>query len=418
MIERLFKRMWTDERGNALMIGGAALPLILGSVGFAVDTIQWTLWKRELQRAADSAAYAGVYAKAQNTTVASAIARDIVNNNKTGLTILSAYPQITYPTHSSYTNGVRVTLGIQQSLAFSSMFMSSAPTITATATAAMVDDGEYCAIAKEDTAAEGIKIVGGANATLGCKAFSHSLNPTSAIDASGSYTFNTTGIGSVGGMQASVTGTASNALKPYQLPFPDPFENKYSTTVPGTLACGSQTANTESVVGGVTTLKPGCYKGGNAFKFTSGETILKPGTYYLDNADFDVSGTGTKISGTGGVTIILTGTNPGTIKITGGQVNLTAPTSGDYANMLILQSNSATLNNNNTLAGNGSSSFDGAFYMPRGDMNLSGGSGAKTKCAMMVSRRLVFSGNADLQNNTVGCKANMTVSGKVVRLVG
>ena len=56
-----WKRLWRDRRGNALVIAGAALPLLVGAAGLATDTIEWTLWKRELQRAADSAAIAGAY---------------------------------------------------------------------------------------------------------------------------------------------------------------------------------------------------------------------------------------------------------------------------------------------------------------------------------------------------------------------
>ena len=63
------KRLWRDRRGNSLAIAGAALPLVLGSAGLASDTIQWTLWKRQLQRAADSAAMAGVYAIAAGKPV-------------------------------------------------------------------------------------------------------------------------------------------------------------------------------------------------------------------------------------------------------------------------------------------------------------------------------------------------------------
>ena len=55
------RKLIEDRRGNALVIAGACLPLIVGAAGLATDTIQWTLWKRQLQRAADSAAIAGVY---------------------------------------------------------------------------------------------------------------------------------------------------------------------------------------------------------------------------------------------------------------------------------------------------------------------------------------------------------------------
>ena len=50
----LLKKLWRDRRGNALVVAGAALPLIIGSAGLATDTIQWVVWKRELQRLADS----------------------------------------------------------------------------------------------------------------------------------------------------------------------------------------------------------------------------------------------------------------------------------------------------------------------------------------------------------------------------
>ena len=60
------KRLWRDRRGNALIMAGMTLPIVVGAAGLAVDTIQWTMWKRQLQRAADSAAFAGVYAKVEN----------------------------------------------------------------------------------------------------------------------------------------------------------------------------------------------------------------------------------------------------------------------------------------------------------------------------------------------------------------
>ena len=63
-----FKRLWNDKRGNALILMGAALPLLVGAAGLATDTIEWTLWKRQLQRAADSGAIAGVYTRLRTDT--------------------------------------------------------------------------------------------------------------------------------------------------------------------------------------------------------------------------------------------------------------------------------------------------------------------------------------------------------------
>ena len=60
------KKLCRDRRGNVLAIAAAAMPLVMGSAGLATDTIQWVLWKRQLQRAADSAAIAGVYERVQD----------------------------------------------------------------------------------------------------------------------------------------------------------------------------------------------------------------------------------------------------------------------------------------------------------------------------------------------------------------
>ena len=60
-MRELLRKLWNNDRGNALVLAAAGLPLLIGSAGLATDTIQWALWKRQLQRAADSAAIAGVY---------------------------------------------------------------------------------------------------------------------------------------------------------------------------------------------------------------------------------------------------------------------------------------------------------------------------------------------------------------------
>ncbi len=66
---KFLKKLWRDRRGNALVIAGAALPLVVGSAGLATDTIEWAVMKRQLQRAADSGALAGVFGKLAGQTV-------------------------------------------------------------------------------------------------------------------------------------------------------------------------------------------------------------------------------------------------------------------------------------------------------------------------------------------------------------
>jgi hypothetical protein len=39
---KFIRKILKDRRGNALVIAGACLPMIVGAAGLATDTIQWT----------------------------------------------------------------------------------------------------------------------------------------------------------------------------------------------------------------------------------------------------------------------------------------------------------------------------------------------------------------------------------------
>ena len=43
-----FGKLMRSKRGNVLAIAAATLPLFIAAAGLATDTIQWTLWKRQL----------------------------------------------------------------------------------------------------------------------------------------------------------------------------------------------------------------------------------------------------------------------------------------------------------------------------------------------------------------------------------
>jgi len=425
-----FKRLCRDKRGNALLIAGAAMPFVVGAAGLASDTIQWTLWKRQLQRAADSAAFAGVYASAASYSVPDAITADLNNNNQTknqsNVSLLTGYPVITYPTSVNYTHGVRVQLAVQQKLGFSSLFLAAAPTITVSATAGLVDQGEYCAGGLMESGGPAITIGGSSSTNLGCNAYSASNSSPAVATNGSSYSFTAPEMSAVGGLPSAITGVAT--LKPYHMVMPDPFKDKYPTNIPSDATCYNNLNNGNvkynKVVGGVTqtwikSYETGkvCFTGNNGFKFTGGTYYLDPGTYYLDSTNFDTTG-GTTLIGTG-VTIILTGTTPGSIATNGNStIQLSAPTSGTYSKMLFIQSSNATTNNGNTINGNNSSSFDGAMYLPKGQVTFSGSSGATTKCVMVIGYTLNFTGNTNLQNTTTGCTANTTFTGKAIKLFG
>src|SRR5262245_54879166 len=109
----LLKALRRDKTGNALVIAGASLPFIVGAAGLATDTIQWTLWKRQLQRAADSAAIAGTYARVAGANYSNAVNSDLSKNNHAWMGWESGYPLTSTPSDTSTnSNQVQVTLGI------------------------------------------------------------------------------------------------------------------------------------------------------------------------------------------------------------------------------------------------------------------------------------------------------------------
>lgn len=411
------KRLCRDRRGNALIIVGAALPLLVGSAGLAVDTVQWAMWKRQLQRAADSAAFAGVYAKVENNagmTAEQAVDGDLTKHNTTGITLVSGYPQIGYPTSSAYTNGVQVTIAVTKSLGFSSMFLSQAPTITATGTAALFDDGNYCVVALAPTGSA-LAIGGSADVYMGCGAISNSTDPTNSVVVNGNaYNFVASPVAAVGGMPSAINGATD--LQPYNIAMQDPYAS-LPTAVPSGMNCTNFNSHIVNTPGGGNsggvTLSPGCFSNFNAGNNTY---TLQPGTYYLNNTDLSLNGQ-TRLEGTG-VTIILTGSSPGSVSMNGNSsISLTAPTTGTYANMLLIQSPNATTGNDNTINGNNNSMLDGAVYFPSGDLTFTGSSAAATQCAMVVAYTVEFTGNATIQNDTSSCTAATQVVGKKIRLI-
>lgn len=410
------KRLRSDRRGNVLAIVGAAIPLVVGSAGLATDTIQWVTWKRELQRAADSAAFAGVLAKAQGASTAdSAVSDDLAKNNTTGIALLSGYPQISYPTSANYSGAVRVTVAIQKRLSFSSLFISQAPIITTTATAALIDQGRFCLWALHDGSEPGISINGSANAAIGCPAVANSNGDPSVKPDGNAYTISAPLFSGAGNMPTSITGVTQ--IKSYQMPQPDPFKDKYSTDIPSSETCKNSNQHMRDDQPGPGKdfhFEPGCY---TDFHITGNETYtLDPGVYYIKNADFNMAGDAT-LQGEG-VTIILTGDTPGSIKTNGNTtIQLTAPTSGDYKNMLFIQSGNAGVDNLNEINGSNTSKWDGSLYFPNGIVKFNGSGAATTRCLMVVANKLDFSGSSNVQNDVSDCDADQTVPGKVIRLI-
>jgi hypothetical protein len=146
-------------------------------------------------------------------------------------------------------------------------------------------------------------------------------------------------------------------------------------------AVGTQTAfNPTNITPGTFDNKGISLSGNNTYNFPAG-------TYVLDGGSFGCTGTPT-ITGTG-VTFYFT--NGATWNCTGNvTVELTAPSSGTYAGVLMYQDPNDT--NGPSIGGNNSSYFDGALYFPKSEVTFFGNS-VSYNVAIVVADALALSGN-------------------------
>ncbi|MEO7655142.1 MAG: Tad domain-containing protein [Sphingomicrobium sp.] len=418
---RLLSKLWKDKRGNALVIATAFMPVLVGSAGLANDTIQWALWKRGLQRAADSAAIAGVYDRVNNdgstAKAGAAVAHDLTLNQKTGLTLVGGYPKVTYPgDDANGTDQVRVVLALKKRLPFSGLFMADAPQIIASATAAAVSSAmEVCMIGLEKRASKsGIIIAGSAGVSSDCSLFSNSESTNQSIDKNGNPFVGAPSMGAVGAIQKSDSWDV-DSYHPYSPPIDDPFANVNPS--PSDMKCAGKnqvTGNNAKWVSSalsentdlngevdVNGNKANCY---SSLSVGSGKTlVLPPGTYYINGGNAFIQG---NLSCTA-CTIVLTNSSGsdtatiGSFKVNStAQINMSAPTTGTYAGLAIFQDRRAkdSASANNLINGNSSSVINGTVYFPNQELIYNGTGNTAAVCTMFVAKRLIFSGNSGTTN--------------------
>jgi hypothetical protein len=398
------------------------------------------LWKRQIQRAADSAAMAGVYAVVQDKSVgtctnisgatyANPVAYDLRKNNHFWDTPTCTMPAPT-GAYASDPYAVRVDLAIQKQLSFSGMFMSAAPTIRASATATIVPSGKYCAISLIETATTGISAGGSTNVNLGCGMITNSVSMDAAI-AFGSSTVTASPIAAVGGIDASDNWGTGTVLQPFTIAADDPFKDVYPPTPSGCQKFSDWDTGNNNKPGGTVDLTAAgspltaggtyCLKESGGKFDIKGNIILPSGTYVLDQTSMNMTNSNASIT-CHSCTFILTsstGNNIGNISLEGGKLDITAPDSGTYSGIAIYQDRNASqcLNNCNKINGNSASILRGAIYVPKQQLIFTGTAGMNTNCLQMVALTLEFNGNSAINNVCPANSGSHSFDGKKVRLV-
>jgi hypothetical protein len=440
------RKLLKDRRGNVLAIACACMPLVIGAAGLATDTIEWTLWKRQLQRAADSAAFAGAYDRAAatggaTTNTSTAVCTDLGVNLHTWMSLLAtspctgtvgSYTTLSFPADTAFVSKqVLVTLRIQQRLPFSSLFMSAAPVITASATAGSVTaGGNPCMLALNSS---GTAINNSGNTTVSaptCIFYSDSASSNSAA-AGGSSLVTAQAIAGVGGI-ASSNNWVVNQYMPYSPALPDPFAPPSSTAVtPDTndMKCaghfvtsgnngngggqGNVTTWVDDDLDYTTNMATATYLGSDglahvgancwkSLSIGSSRSFTVPASYsgpiYVNGGNVNFQGNFTCSA----CSIVLTNKDPTSTTIgtydsnAQAHVNITAPTSGTFNGIAVYQDRRAPGGNIDKINGGTNNVISGVVYFPNDTLWLNGTGNSVSLCSMFVAKNLVFNGNGTI----------------------
>lgn len=265
-----------------------------------------------------------------------------------------------------------------------------------------------CVLALNTSAPSAVEFAGNtAFSAKNCAVYSNSSN-ASAISLQGSARAEALAFCAVGGTSGPLSPTPQTGCRSRL----DPFRNlaKPVTTGCDYASAGSTTVNPNTSK----TFSPGVYCGKLDIK---GTATLKPGVYVLKDG-LSISSQAT-VTGSG-VTIYLTGSNASFTINGGGKINLSAPTTGSYAGILIYQDRNASPGATNKINGTSDTILTGAIYTPTQalSVNGTGAFGQFSEFMPMIADKVSFSGNSVVETSlTVATAEPMPTMSTEVRLV-
>ncbi|MEH2469343.1 Flp pilus assembly protein TadG [Nitrobacteraceae bacterium AZCC 2161] len=443
------RNLLRSRRGSVAFATVIALVPLIGAVALGAEAGSWYVTRQHAQNAADSAAYSGALRLACTIAGASCDTQSVDYRGKefaaqngfcnSSPNDATAYPDrncaaslparvsravqidigdyngTTFTTPSAGTgNAVRARVSQQQPAYLTAVLGLTTVNIPAQAIALVQLPTKVCALALgPDSGA--LKLAGNlSNNGTGC-----ALMSDTSVQLASAPSFTGPGWAVYGATGCSPNSTCANpgvthnyfmplALDPLQGLKTASFNTRTGNTTP---LCPVQADGwrhcTPNSSGGT-----GAY--GN-FPNVSGmdKYILDPGTYIFYNAG-TIQITGGQLKGTN-VTIVLLGTS--SLKINGGTVNLSAPTTNTFSSALngvLIDAPQATGNIN--INGNGTVQLGGAMYFPKADVSFGGtAQPTNTTCSQVIAKTLNMTGGAYL--STQGCAPATIIYTQVVALV-
>jgi hypothetical protein len=383
-------------------------PVIVGFSGLGAETAYWYYRQRDLQAAADIAAFTGAVVKREGATAASITSSATADAASSGWKPALGTIAVNNPPTSGANisaNAVEVILTETQPRFFSAIYNPTPITFTVRSVATIAPTSPACILGLNKTASGTVEFWGSAGAALNnCNILSNSL-ASDSFKLGGSASVTVPCVSAAGGAAVSATLnlTSCPSVNTNQPQGVDPYKDVPAPPIP---------ASCSSVPGGPSvTLSPGKYKGLSLSG--SGSVTFQPGIYVIDGSATGAGcgGGGSAFSITGNKHIIGTGvmfylTGGATLSFNGtAELDLTAMTTGDYKGLLFYGDRTQPTANN-TFNGNNSSTMTGAVYFPSQKINFSGNFSSNSGCMQVIGDIINYTGSGAFNTTCTGTGMN------------
>ena len=399
---QLFGCLAKSERGSIAIISAVSLPFLLGFGALAVDTSLWVRAKNGVQGAADAAAnsvgasaVSGNSAAHKVTEAHGVSAANGYQNGVNGVVVTLNHP----PASGAYAGNAlayEVIVSAPQQLYLASVFPGLTAPIVSGRAVVLTTTSAACILALSTASPPNGTVPVNGNAplnALNCDVDADSPSANS-INTSGGGSISTSNIRTVGGITGSNI-TVTGAERPNGPYIADPYAGTRSIPpIPP-----FQPNNQNKWSGNVQ--NPSGVIAFNGNVQVQGNVTLAPGVYIISDGGLSMSGNNASLSGNG-VTIILTSPTPstdaGNINITGGSINLTAPTTGSTRG-IVFWADARLPEENDNFAGGNASRIVGAVYLPSHDLKYAGNSGNVSPCMQLIANQVMITGTTTTNHN-------------------
>jgi hypothetical protein len=383
--------MRQDESGQVLILVALSMAVLIGFLALAVDVGLLFRSKRNLQTVADAAATAAAldYLYNGSTSSATSAAKAAATANSVTDGSGGAVVTVNSPPSSGPSAGSAGFFEVIVTKPNPTYFMgvisgSNSVTVAGRAVAGTPSANTACIYIANPTASDVFHVQGSTTiSATNCGIYVNSSSSSAVQITGNSSTITATSFnvyGGYSGHQTTPTAISTNAAAQS-----DPFGNITGPTPPG----GCTSTNTATSVSGSYTAPGGLVCFSNAVTFTNG-TTLGAGLYVFQNGLTIPSGATVTVN-SGTLDFYGVGSSAGTLNQGSNSIlNITAPTSGTYNGLAILQ----PLSNTTQLQvqfGSNNQTLDGMIYAPGAKVFLQDNGGGVTASGVFANTMFVKS---------------------------